>query len=153
MIGGLILNKMDTSMVCLLRQTFVTATPDEVCFVYTPKERIHKTIFENRFGNSVIESHGVTYSLTRKQLRLCFKDPPVAATTVHWTASIPPCAERAMVSVFMPVTAETPVHSMLDHVISVFAPEHAAESVGRTVVHFWRQEEADLFMHEQAMET
>ena len=134
------------SLNCLLRRTCVTAAADEVCFMYVPKERIDKSILDRRFGIANVEGDGVTYSLNSSQLQLCFTNQEAALSAsldVHWRISIPPCAERNVVSVILRCTS--PVHSARDHVISVYAPERAAETEGMTVVHFWRMEFAENF--------
>ena len=125
----------------LLRKTLATATADEICFMYVPKERINPEIFSARFGNSEVEDDGVTYSLNKRKLHLCFKNPTIVAN-FSWTLSIPPCAERAITSVAVGAAA----HSTQDHVTATYAPTHTASTVGTTVLHFYRQQEADAFM-------
>jgi hypothetical protein len=54
----------------LMRKTFATATPNEVCFIHVPKERVDKRIFNARFGyDRDIEDDGVTYSFNKSKLQ------------------------------------------------------------------------------------
>ena len=124
----------------LLRKTLATATTDEICFTYMPKEKINLEIFSARFGNAEVEDEGVTYSFNKSKLQLCFKNP-IIVTNSPWTLSIPPYAERAITSV-----AVVSSHEAQDHVTATYAPTHTASTVGTTVLHFYRQQEADAFM-------
>jgi hypothetical protein len=126
------------SLNCLLRQTISTATADEVCFIYVPKDQIDKSIFALRFGCAEVESEGVTYSFDKNKLQRCFKASSPTASVFDWTLSIPPYAERTITSVAVAST-----HNRTDHVVATYAPEHAA--TGMTVVHFFAKAEADAF--------
>ena len=130
----------------LLRRTFATATANEICFIYVPKERIDKPIFEARFGDAELQYDGVTYSFDEPKLHQCFDlQPPVspALSTVRWTLSIPPCTERSIVTV---VLATAKPHAMQDQIIAVYAPSRAAETVGKTAVHFFGEQSAAAFV-------
>ena len=127
----------------LLRKTLATSTPDEVAFIYFPKERINKSIFFSRYGNSEIEDDGVTYSLTKEKLLRCFKTKtPNVAKFRNWTLSIPPCADRTITSIAIP---SDPAHNKYDDVTAAYLPECRAETAGMTVVHFLSEDEADAF--------
>jgi hypothetical protein len=126
----------------LIRKTLSSATADEICFIYVPKERINKDIFAARFGDAEVEDDGVTYSFDKRKLQLCFKNP-VPVTSFSWTLSITPYAERSITSV---TTVTTPAHNTQDHVTATYAPEHAAATVGMTVLHFFRKADAEEFV-------
>ncbi len=126
------------SLNCMLRQTISTATTDEVCFFYVPKDQIDKSIFALRFSCAEVESEGVTYSFDMNKLQSCFKDSSPAASVFDWTLSIPPYAERTITSVTVPST-----HNCTDHIVATYAPEHA--TAGMTVVHFFAKAEVDAF--------
>ena len=119
----------------LLRTTIGTMQEDEVAFIYVPKERINADIFKARFGPwSEVEGKGVTYSLTREKLELCFGRMPRSVTAqIDWVLNIPPFASRNITSVAF--TADT-IHSDPDHIVATFVPDQGAATTGATVLHF-----------------
>ena len=130
----------------LLRKTFATATADEVCFIYTPKERIDKEIFAARFGQAEVQDDGVTYSFDKMKLQRCFgnKAPtPPLLIAGPWTLSIAPCTERQITSVVVP---STPAHTMQDLIITTYVPDiDPATTTSTTVVHFFNAGDAHAF--------
>ena len=128
----------------LLRKTIATSKPGEICFVYTPKERINEDVFNLRFGPlAEVESDGVTYSLDKSTLQTCFKTPIPVLGTFDWTLCISPLAEMNIVSVILQTN---PGHATQDAVIAQYAPEHAASTAGTSVVHFYSKSAAIAFM-------
>jgi hypothetical protein len=146
-------NDMDTTnpiITALLRKTLATSTPDEVAFIYVPKERINKRILRTRFGAFEIDDDGATYCLTKDKLYVCFQktETPTSSSSApsmlgSWTLNIPPCAVRTMTSVSIDGNQ---VHSINDEVTARYIPERAAETVGKTVIHFFDAGEAEAFM-------
>ena len=137
---------MDILITALLRKTLATSTPDEVAFIYVPKERINKHIFKTRFGDFELNDDGATYCLTKEKLYVCFKKtetPSAPSKLGSWTLNIPPCAVRTMTSVSI---EGNQVHSINDEITARYIPERAAETVGKTVIHFFDAEEAEAFM-------
>jgi hypothetical protein len=128
----------------LLRKTLITKTPDETCFIYTPKERIDPVIFETRYGGSVIEDGGVTYSFSQSKINMCFRKKTAPLPTISWTLSISPFSEQTIHSVMTP---SDPAHMERDLILSTYVPEHAASSAGMMVVHFFGAKEAEEFVH------
>jgi hypothetical protein len=130
----------------LMRKTFATATPNEVCFIHVPKERVDKRIFNARFGyDRDIEDDGVTYSFNKSKLQQLFTLKPPASpntTTIRWTLSIPPCTERNIVTVVLDMA---PAHSTQELVIATYVPHHAAETTGKMAVHFFEEDAAAEF--------
>ena len=131
-------------MESVLRNTLLTFRPDEVAFVYIPKERINKDIFTTRFGQQETEEDGVTYSLTESDLQKCF-GAQASSTPLfkcNWVMSITPLAARTITSVAFP---SDPLHTSQDNVIALNAAEHAEATVGMMLVHFIREKDANAF--------
>ncbi len=128
----------------LLRKTLATSTPDEVAFIYVPKERINKRVYMERFGSAEVQDDGVTYSLTKEKLMFCFRSGTQTISKLgSWALDVTPCTGRTMTSVALPSSL---VHAMEDLVTAIYIPERAAGTVGMTVVHFYSEEEADTFI-------
>ena len=127
----------------LLRKTMATSRPDEVAFIYIPKERVDKLILVARYGTDEIEEDGVTYSLTKEKLNMCFqKKTPSITKLSSWVLSIPPCSDKTITSVAI---ESDPTHSMHDAVTAAHLPNRVSETVGMTVVHFFNEADADEF--------
>jgi hypothetical protein len=127
----------------LLRKTIATSKPDEVAFIYIPKERVDRLILAARYGTDEIEEDGVTYSLTKEKLNMCFRKKTQSITKLSsWVLSIPPCSDKTITSVAL---ESDPAHSMHDAVTAVHLPGRVSETVGMTVVHFFKEADADEF--------
>jgi hypothetical protein len=131
----------------LLRTTLATKEADETCFIYTPKERIDPKIFKARYGESVVEDDGVTYSFNQSKINMCFKKKTTPVPTISWTLSITPFSDQTIHSVMTP---SDPTHTTRDLIISTYVPEHAASSAGMMVVHFFGASEAEEFVNRLA---
>ena len=127
----------------LLRKTIATSKPDEIAFIYIPKERVDRLILAARYGTDEIEEDGVTYSLTKEKLNTCFqKKTPSIIKLSRWVLSIPPCSDKIITSVAI---KSDPAHSMHDAVTAVHLPNRVSETAGMTVVHFFNEADADEF--------
>ena len=133
---------MEDSLNALLRKTLATFRPEEVAFVYIPKEQIDKTIFSRRFGQMEADENGVTYSLTKSDLDKCFSAQKPSVQKFSWIVSISPIAARIITSVAVPDSS----NKTCDLVIAFYAPAFTASTVGTTVVHFIEEEEANAFV-------
>ena len=132
----------------LLRKTLATFRPDEVAFVYIPKEKIDTTIFSRRFGpDQEADENGVTYSLTRTDLDKCFKSQKQPIKKINWIASVSPTAVRMITSIALPNSSNT----TSDQLITFYAPAFAASTIGTTVVNFIQEHEADAFVQRLQM--
>ena len=133
----------------LLRKVLATSNPGEVAFIHMPKERVIKSIFTARFGSTAeveedVDSDGITYSLTWKTIKFCFRCKESTIFKLGtWNLSIPPCVDRTITSVALP---SNPAHAMDDAVAALFIPGRVAETNGMTVVHFFREEDAEKFI-------
>ena len=123
-------------------KTIATSTADEVAFIYVPKERIDKEIFKRRFGSSEVENDGVTYSMTKPKLHFCFRGPTPTLDKYSWVMSVPPYADRMMTAVAIPSST---THNTPDGIIATFTPEHAAQTAGMTLIHFYKETDAAEF--------
>ena len=131
-----------TTINTLLRKTFSTSTPEEVAFVYYPKDQIDSKIFKIRFGESKVDEEGVTYSLTKSDLLHCFAGKTPKLEKYSWSLVIPPCSMKNITSI---VTPSIPAHTSQDQVTATFIPEHASKTTGMTVVHFYDEIVAETF--------
>ena len=134
-----------TTLNTLLRKTFATSTPDEVAFVYYPKDQIDSKIFNSRFGESKVDEEGVTYSLTKSDLLYCFAGKTPKLEKYSWSLVIPPCAAKNITSI---VTPSIPPHKSEDQVTVTYIPEHASKTKGMTVVHFYDEMVAEKFKNQ-----
>lgn len=138
-------------LTALLRKTFATLEQGEIAFIHMPKERLDKKIFAMRFGTTDLEEHGVTYSLTKQKLYICFPKTETGVEVTRlgkWTLIIPPCAERAMTSIAVPSSLN---HTLRDEITALYLPDHADTTRGMTVIHFTDDDEAEAF--KQHLET
>ena len=127
----------------LLRKTIATSKPDEIAFIYIPNERVDRLILAARYGTDEIEEDGVTYSLTKEKLHICFQKKTSSITKLSsWILSIPPCSDKTITSVAI---ESDPAHFTHDAVTAVHLPNRVAETVGMTVVHFFNEADADEF--------
>ena len=126
----------------LLRKTLATFRPDEVAFVYIPKERIDETIFSRRFGQMEADENGVTYSLTKSDLDKCFSTKKPSVKKFSWIVSVSPLTARYITSIAVPDVSD----KTCDPVIALYAPAFSAATVGTTVVHFIMETEANAFV-------
>ena len=132
----------ETTLNNLLRKTFTTSTPEEVAFVYYPKDQINSTIFNVRFGESKVDEEGVMYSLTKSDLLHCFAGKTPKLEKYSWSLTIPPCAVKNITSV---VTPSIPSHNSQDRVTATYIPQHLSKTTGMTVVHFYDEMVAEMF--------
>ena len=124
----------------LLRQALSKTTPTEVCFVHFPPEEITHL---RAIGT---ESIGAIFSLDKIKLRCILQEcvsVHIMSPVFAWTLSIVPCAQRDIFSIAVQSARR---HTRQDSVIATYVPAEAEFTVGMTVVHFFSQEEANVFI-------
>jgi hypothetical protein len=134
----------------LLRRALSKTTPTEICFVHLPlEENIYVTLKVRRELDDALATTSIRtiYSLDKTQMRCILQECAsmrITSPVIFWTLSIVPCSPRDIFSIAVHSARR---HTRQDTVIATYVPAQAESTVKMTVVHFFSQEEANVFMH------